>query len=259
MKLKKILIVIDETNFYHPAFFFDLYKKLKSSNYEIFVGLVTEVSKKNSIEKYLFRNIKKLYFIEILKLGLKKIFFICTEKIFRNFKIFFSVKSVIKKFDIKYFEIKNDINKEEYINKIIDIKPDLIISSCSLIFKNRILDIPFYGCINRHSSLLPSFGGVYPVFHSIAKGNNICGVTVHCMTSKIDDGKILSQEKILITDKNLSKIYKECFSKSANLVIEGVNNLINNKFLIIEQEKSYFSFPNNNDWKEFRKNNGRFI
>ena len=56
MKLKKILVVIDETNFYHPQFFYDLYQGLKSKNYEISVGLITKVKEKNSIEKYLLKN-----------------------------------------------------------------------------------------------------------------------------------------------------------------------------------------------------------
>ena len=67
----KILIVIDETNFYHPYFFFDLYQRLKKRKYNISVGLVTKVKKKNSIEKYLLKNLSKLYLSEILLLGIK--------------------------------------------------------------------------------------------------------------------------------------------------------------------------------------------
>ena len=88
MKLKKILIIIDETNFYHPEFFYDLYKKLKSKNYKISVGLITKVKEKNSIEKYLLRNILKLNLKEIIKLGTKKIFFILAKKIFSKYNIF---------------------------------------------------------------------------------------------------------------------------------------------------------------------------
>ena len=42
----KILIIIDETNFYHPSFFLDLYKRLKKRKYNVCVGLVTKVKKK---------------------------------------------------------------------------------------------------------------------------------------------------------------------------------------------------------------------
>ena len=259
MKLKKILVIIDETNFYHPQFFYDLYQRLKSKNYEISVGLISKVKEKNSIEKYLLKNILKLNLNEVLKLGIKKIFFTSTKKIFSKFNIFFSVKSVILKFKINFFEIKYDINEIKYINKIIDINPDLIISSCSLIFKEKILSLPKYGCINRHSSLLPSNGGVYSVFHSISKGEKYSGVTIHCMTNKIDQGKILAQKKILNKDNNMSKIYKDCFSNSSELILMAINNLINDKYLEQIYIKNYNSFPNNDDWNAFRKNNGKFI
>ena len=154
---------------------------------------------------------------------------------------------------------KYDINEIKYVNKIIDIKPDLIISSCSLIFKKEILSLPKYGCINRHSSLLPSNGGVYPVFHSISKGEKYSGVTIHCMTSKIDEGKILAQKKILNKDNNMSKIYKDCFSNSSELILMAIDNLINEKYLEQIFTKNYNSFPSNDDWNEFRKNNGKFI
>ena len=246
-------------NFYHPEFFYDLYKKLKSRNYRISVGLITKVKEKNSIEKYLFKNILKLNLKEIIKLGTKKIFFTLTKKIFSKYNIFFSVKSAILKLNIKFFEIEYDINKTKYLNKIVKIKPDLIISSCSLIFKKKILSLPKFGCINRHASLLPSNGGVYPVFYSISKGEKYSGVTIHCMTPKIDQGKILAQKKIFNRDNNLSKIYTDCFAISAKLIVIAIDNLINKKFLKVKYSRSYNSFPNSNDWNLFRKNKGKFI
>lgn len=256
----KILIVIDETNFYHPYFFFDLYQRLKKRKYNISVGLVTKVKKKNSIEKYLLKNLSKLYLSEILLLGIKKLFFLSTDKILVNFNIFFSVKSIINRFKIDFFEIHYDINQKKYLKKIEKIKPNLIISSCSIIFKKKILKIPKYGCINRHTALLPSYGGVYPVFQSIADGKKYSGITVHLMSNKIDQGKILAQEKILNKQNNLSKIYKEGFSKSAKLIIKGIDILLKKKKIIqYNYNKSYFSFPNNSRWIKFRKNKGRFI
>lgn len=259
MKLKKILIIIDETNFYHPEFFYNLYKKLKSKNYEIKVGLVTKVKEKNSVEKYLLKNVYRLNLKEIILLSIKKIFFNYTNKIFSKFNIFFSVKSVVLKFDIDFFEIEFDINKPKYLKKIFDINPDLIISSCSLIFENKILSLPKFGCINRHSSLLPANGGLYPIFHSISKGEKYSGITIHHMTSKIDQGKILAQKKILNKDNNLSKIYKDCFVNSSDLLLLAINNLENKKYLKEKYKRSYNSFPNNYDWIEFRKNKGKFI
>ena len=80
------------------------------------------------------------------------------------------------------------------------------------------------------------------------------------MSNKIDQGKILAQEKILNNQNNLSKIYKEGFFKSAKLIIKGIDILLKKKKIIqYNYNKSYFSFPNDSRWIKFRKNKGRFI
>ena len=79
------------------------------------------------------------------------------------------------------------------------------------------------------------------------------------MTSKIDEGKILAQKKILNKDNNMSKIYKDCYSNSSELILMAIDNLINEKYLEQIFTKNYNSFPSNDDWNEFRKNNGKFI
>ena len=58
---------------------------------------------------------------------------------------------------------------------------------------------------------------------------------------------------------NHTKIYKDCFAISAKLIVIAIDNLINKKFLKVKYSNSYNSFPNNDDWKLFRKNKGKFI
>lgn len=255
----RVLIAIDEMTLYHPMFLFNLIKKLKKKNYKIEVALVTKIFKKSNLEKYLFSNLYKLTLYEILLLSLKRIMLPLVGFITRYFDIYYSVESVLKVSKIKFFKVKLDINKEKYINKIIDYEPDLIISSCSTIFKKRLLSIPKYGCMNRHSSLLPSYGGLCPIFHSISQGQKTLGVTIHKMESKIDTGQILAQRIVENKDNNLSEIYKNCFEVSSDLVIEAIDNLINKKFIKNSYPESYFSFPNEKQWEMFRKNNGKFI
>jgi len=256
----KILIIIDETNFYHPKFFLDLYKKLKKRKYTVRVGLVTKINSKSSIEKYLLKNLSKLYIREILLLGLKKLFYMVGNRIFYNFNLFYSVKSVVKKFKINTFEIQYNINKKIYINKIKKYNPDLIISSCSLYFDTNILKIPIYGCINRHTSLLPSYAGILPVFHSISDKKKYSGVSIHTMTKNIDRGILLAQKKIPNIENNLTKIYKKAFTISSDLIINAIDNLLIKKRIVQQNyKKNYYSFPNNARWIKFRKNKGKFI
>ena len=241
-----ILIVIDETNFFHPNFLNNLIKKLKKENLK--VAVITKIKKSNSIENYLLKNIHFLKINELLKLISKKFFALIFNNFVYRFDVFFSVMSVIKKNKINYMKIEYDINKIEYIDEIKKFSPDIIISSCSVIFKEKLISIPKYGCINRHSSLLPNYKGVYPVFQSIANGEEYSGVTIHEMNKNIDEGKILAQEKIFNVDKNLYKIYKIAFDVSVDLVVKAINNKLNNKYINNNYQSKYFSFPTKKDW-----------
>tara|TARA_A100001011_G_C14160219_1_gene777920 strand:- start:291 stop:1070 length:780 start_codon:yes stop_codon:yes gene_type:complete len=258
----KILLIVDETPFFHPKFVNDLVESLKKDNHEINVGLVKKIGKKNSIYKYLVSNFTKLNLSEIILLGLKRvIYFISNFFLPKGFKNrFFSVRSVLKKKNIKYFLIEKNINQTKYYDVIKKLDVDLIISSNSLYFGETILKLPKKGCINRHTSLLPSYGGVWPVLQCIANNESYTGVTIHQMTNILDEGKILSQKVIsLENNRNLNDIYKIAFRESPNLIIEAINNLANGKFIENNYKKSYYSFPNDMDWSKFRKNGGKFI
>lgn len=255
----KILIIIDETNFYHPMFLNELIQNLSLRKFNIKVGLVTKIKSSNSLEKYLIKNFFKLYYDEIFKLLFKKLLFSILSIINFSNNNFFSVSSLLKKKKINFFDIEYDINKKKYLNIIYNYKPDLIISSCSVKFGTELLNIPKYGCLNRHSSLLPSYGGLFPVLHSIADGNNIFGVSIIIMDEIIDNGKVISQKSFINDSKNLSTIYKKCFNISSSLIVQAIDNILINKVLNSKYEKSYFSFPSSEIWKKFRKNGGKFI
>ncbi len=139
-KKLNIFFVIDETTFHHPVFFNNFVNNLKDNL--VGVGLVTKIKKKNSLDNYFFENLNKLFISELFKLLYLKY----SSIIFDKFSYFtnknYTVKSILKKNNINYFEIHYDINKEEYLKKIKQLNIDIIISSNSLIFKKELLSIP---------------------------------------------------------------------------------------------------------------------
>lgn len=255
----RIIIVIDETIFYHPKFLNDLLTLLKKDKHKITLGVVTKLKQKNSIQRYLIKNIFKLKSREIIKLVLKAFSSYLLRPFDQIFNLNLTVKSVARSHYIDAFDIEYDINLPIYCKTIECLKPDLIISSCSLIFGKKILSIPKLSCINRHSSLLPSFGGLYPVLHAIADGKKYVGVTIHKMTRKIDIGDILAQKKIMLNSMNMAKIYEQCFDCSSVLIIKAIKNLILNKVVNSSERPSYNSFPTTQTWKKFRSRGGLFI
>tara|TARA_B110001454_G_C12695128_1_gene424031 strand:+ start:529 stop:1311 length:783 start_codon:yes stop_codon:yes gene_type:complete len=259
----RVLVIADETPFYQPSFIDDLAKDLKKKNIKVYGSCVIQINKKNDIEKYLITKFYWLNFKEILILASKKIFFSILNFLFpyglKN--NFFSTSSAFKRNKIDFFKIKKNINKEEYYKKIKDLKIDLIINSSSLIFGKKILNASKFGCLNRHTSLLPAYAGLWPVIHAISNNEKNVGVSIHEMTSKIDSGKIYAQKKINISsNKNVLLIYKKAFSISSYLIIKAINNKFKKKIPLSNNlKKSYYSFPTKENWLNFRKNGGKFF
>lgn len=75
--------------------------------------------------------------------------------------------------------------------------PDIIVvAAYGQILPQAVLDIPTYGCINIHPSLLPRFRGASPVTAAILAGSEFTGVTIMLMSSGLDTGPILARAQI---------------------------------------------------------------
>jgi methionyl-tRNA formyltransferase len=87
----------------------------------------------------------------------------------------------------------------EAIAKITDWKPDLIVvAAYGKILPQSVLDIPGFGCINVHASLLPKWRGASPIQNALLSGEIETGVTVMLMDKGMDTGNIITQEKTAI-------------------------------------------------------------
>ena len=88
-------------------------------------------------------------------------------------------------------------NAEHALQKIQKWDPDLIcVAAYGQILKPTLLDLPQFGCINVHASLLPRWRGASPINAAIKHGDSQTGVTIMQMGPGLDDGSILAQESI---------------------------------------------------------------
>lgn len=93
-------------------------------------------------------------------------------------------------------------NSEDTLKQIREWNPDLIcVVAYGQILKPSLLDLPRFGCINVHASLLPRWRGAAPINAAILNGDLHSGVTIMKMGPGLDDGPILSQESIEILPK----------------------------------------------------------
>ena len=139
-------------------------------------------------------------------------------------------------------------------------QPDVIISSNGHIFRKELLALPKLACINRHTSLLPRYGGLWPVLQAMLNDEKQIGQTIHTMTTTIDAGYILAQEKFDVSpDTTLYGIYAQSFRNAPALIRQAIDNLIADKKITMPPaDKSYFSHPTAEQGKLFRVNHRFF-
>lgn len=95
------------------------------------------------------------------------------------------------------------LRDEQATKQLSDWNPDLIVVvAFGQILRQNVLDLPPYGCINVHASLLPRWRGAAPIQAALYHGDPETGVTIMKMDAGIDTGPILAQQKVVIKEKD---------------------------------------------------------
>ncbi|MFI5358882.1 MAG: methionyl-tRNA formyltransferase [Halanaerobiales bacterium] len=97
----------------------------------------------------------------------------------------------------------DNVNQPEIIEKIKKINPDaIVVVAFGQKLGKEILEMPRYGCINLHASLLPEYRGASPIHRAIIDGKKITGVTTMYMAEGWDTGDMIYQEEVAIEDND---------------------------------------------------------
>lgn len=103
-----------------------------------------------------------------------------------------------------------------------------VIVAYGKIIPKSIFNIPRLGIINVHASILPRWRGASPIQYTILNGDKKAGVTIINITEKVDQGPILSQQEILLDQKETAKTLSEKLSKiGAELLIKTIKDYFN--------------------------------
>ena len=119
-------------------------------------------------------------------------------------------KKKLKHTDVGQFAINNKIKlielgsfkNEKTYEKIISLNVDMFIIVAFKILPQRYINIPKFGAINIHASILPSYRGAAPIQWALMNGDVSTGVSVFQIEKKIDTGKIIFQDKIDISQED---------------------------------------------------------
>jgi len=132
------------------------------------------------------------------------------------------VKLMAQKYEIAVAQPEKILNLK---SEILNLKPDLIVAAAyGQIMPKSILDIPQYGCLNVHPSLLPKYRGPTPIQTAILNGDKETGVTIILMDEKMDHGPILAQRKLRIEeDESALILHDKLVELGVNLLIETIS------------------------------------
>ncbi|GAB3701029.1 hypothetical protein GCM10027592_28720 [Spirosoma flavus] len=252
----RLVILTQDDPFYLARNIDYLLKKLPPYA-EVVATVVFDVSPFGKRESFRDK-MKKTYDIFgpsfFIRYGLK---FVASKLDSRN-----NVRKVLAERSIPLIHIEGNINKEENLAKIKEYKPDLLVSIAgNQIFKQRLLDVATYGCINLHTALLPKYRGLMPSFWVLRHNETHTGVSVFFVDEGIDSGPILVQNKLAIGNMSQAELIDVTKKMGMDAILESIEKIHSGKYELIENDASqmtYFTFPTRDDVKAFRAAGKRF-
>ena len=116
------------------------------------------------------------------------------------------------------------VRGSEAAEEIRRMNPDIIVvAAFGQIIPKEILDMPRFGCINVHASLLPAYRGASPIQHAILDGLATTGVTIMRMNEGLDTGDIISRKEIAISpEETCGSLFDRLADLGANLLLETI-------------------------------------
>lgn len=135
----------------------------------------------------------------------------------------------------------------EAVAEVEELRPDLIVTAAyGQILPKRVLDLPQYGCLNVHGSLLPKYRGGAPIQRSIINGEKETGITLMYMAEGIDTGDMIAKAVVPIEDEDTSGTMFEKLSQAgAKLLVEQLPLILTGKAARIPQNDAESTYASN--------------
>ncbi|WP_304406749.1 methionyl-tRNA formyltransferase [uncultured Clostridium sp.] len=151
---------------------------------------------------------------------------------------FSAVKEVAVKHDIKVLQPEKLKDDREAIEYLKELNPDfIIVVAFGQILTKEVLDIPRFGCINLHASLLPMYRGAAPLNWVIINGEKKSGNTTMLMDVGLDTGDMLLKDEVEITENmTAGELHDILMVRGGNLLIETIEGIVNGSLKGIKQE-----------------------
>ncbi|WP_418790486.1 methionyl-tRNA formyltransferase [Phosphitispora sp. TUW77] len=136
------------------------------------------------------------------------------------------------------------IKTQECVAGLRQLLPEIIVVvAFGQLLSKEILEIPRYGCINVHASLLPKYRGAAPIHWALINGETETGVTIMQMDEGLDTGDMILSGKIPVTaEDNTGTVHDKLAGLGAGLLAEALNLIESGKAVRVPQANEFFSY-----------------
>jgi len=140
----------------------------------------------------------------------------------RGKKVLFTpVKELAVAHDIPVLQPEKIKQSPETMELLKAYAPDIaVVVAYGQIIQKELLDLPKYGCVNVHASLLPKLRGASPIHHAILQGEEETGVTIMQMAEGLDTGDILTKVSLPIDGMNCEALHDKLAEMGAQLLVD---------------------------------------
>lgn len=154
------------------------------------------------------------------------------------------VKQLALSYDLPVFQ---PIKINQDYEQIKEWKPDLIVTCAyGQFIPQAVLEIPTFGSINVHASLLPKLRGGAPIHWAVIQGHKETGMSIMRMVKKMDAGAVMAQRKVSIEETDtMGDVYEKLKVCGAKLLHEAIPTLLDGKATFVEQDEREASFGYN--------------
>jgi len=154
-------------------------------------------------------------------------------------------KKILQHTDVGKYALDNNLNLIELddfdnldiFQKISSLKVDIFVVVAFRILPKKYIELPKFGSINIHASLLPKYRGAAPIQWALMNGDNVTGVSIFQIEKKVDTGGIINVEKIKIQNKdNFETLSGKLSELGSKALLKSLRLIENDDFKILVQD-----------------------
>ncbi len=154
--------------------------------------------------------------------------------------------------DVPVWEV-DSLSEPQTLSMLAKLNPDLIVVACfPHIFPPKLWQMPLYGCLNLHPSLLPAYRGPAPLFWIARNNEQVTGVTLHFLDEGVDSGDIVFQTSFDRPDgMSGASLDQRCAEEGSALLLTAIRELDQGALPRRSQgeaKASYFPWPDEADF-----------